>query len=202
MFESQMAYLHHQGYRVIHLADIYDFLQGQGSLPKKAVVITIDDGFKSTYTIAYPILKKYGFPVTLFVYSNFISLPGSLSWNQMSEMVNSTLVDIQSHLKTHANLALAQANESSEAYEHRIQQEIQHTARQIKQHLNLPAHTFSYPYGDTNDIVVEQLKKSVFRMAATVQRGGNACFADPLRSCLKNLRTYKNNDLGCHMQSI
>lgn len=181
MFEAQMAYLQHQGYRVIRLSDMHAFLQGHGSLPKKAVVITIDDGFKSAYTIAYPILKKYGFPATLFVYSSFIGLPGGLSWTQMREMVDSSLIDIQSHSKTHTNLALKQADESPEAYERRIQQEIQHPARQIKRHLQLSVHTFSYPYGDANDIVVEQLKKSAYRMAATVQRGGNACFADPLR---------------------
>ncbi len=186
MFESQMAYLHDQGYRVIRLSDIYAFLQGEGSLLKKAVVITIDDGFKSTYTMAYPILKKYGFPATLFVYSDFIGLPGGLNWSQMREMVASFLIDIQFHSKTHGNLALTQKDESRVAYERRIQQEIQHTARQIERHLKIDVHTLSYPYGDTNDIVVEQLEKYAFRMATTVQRGGNACFADPL-SLLRTL---------------
>ena len=57
-----MEYLAQNGYHVLPLARLEDFLAGKTPLPRKSVVITIDDGYRSTYEIAYPILKKYGFP--------------------------------------------------------------------------------------------------------------------------------------------
>jgi hypothetical protein len=70
-FEKQMDYLATHNYSVISLSELLAGLKA-GQLPPKPVIITIDDGFKSTYTLAYPVLKKYNFPATLFIYTNFI----------------------------------------------------------------------------------------------------------------------------------
>ena len=179
MFDAQMAYLKAQDYRVIRLSHLQAFLQGRSPLPLRAVAITMDDGYKSVYTIAYPILKKYDFPATVFVYSDFIGSQRGLAWQDMRDMVASGLIDIQPHSKTHHSLVLREAEEDDAAYAHRIEQEIRHPAEIIRQHLRLPIHTFSYPYGDTNDDVIAWVKKHNYDIAATVQKGGNAFFADP-----------------------
>ena len=70
-FEKQMDYLAVHNYSVISLSELLTGLR-DGQLPPKPIVITIDDGFKSTYTLAYPILKKYNFPATLLIYTDFI----------------------------------------------------------------------------------------------------------------------------------
>ena len=57
-FERQMNYLYEHGYTTIHLNQLEDFLDGKIQLPAKTVVITMDDGYRSNYEIAYPILKK------------------------------------------------------------------------------------------------------------------------------------------------
>ncbi|GAI07000.1 unnamed protein product, partial [marine sediment metagenome] len=72
-FEKQMNYLATHNYSVISLSELIKGLR-DGQLPPKPVVITIDDGFKSSFTLAYPILKKYNFPATLFLYTNFGSV--------------------------------------------------------------------------------------------------------------------------------
>ena len=82
-----MEYLARNGYRVIPLAQLARFLDGKEPLPRKSVVITIDDGYRSTYEIAYPILKKYGFPATVFLYSDFVGAADAMTWAQMKEMV-------------------------------------------------------------------------------------------------------------------
>ena len=57
-----MGLLKEKGYRVISMDQFFDFLEFKASIPPKSVVITIDDGWLSAYEIAFPILKKYGYP--------------------------------------------------------------------------------------------------------------------------------------------
>ena len=58
-FDAQMRYLAQNGYTVIPMAKLASFLEGRTALPRKSVVVTIDDGYRSTYDIAWPILRKY-----------------------------------------------------------------------------------------------------------------------------------------------
>jgi len=55
-FEQQMRYLKAQGYRVISLSDFIDWLQLKRQLPKRAVVLTFDDGYRAFREYAYPVL--------------------------------------------------------------------------------------------------------------------------------------------------
>jgi peptidoglycan/xylan/chitin deacetylase (PgdA/CDA1 family) len=57
-FEAQMRFLRENGYRVIPLEDLFEFLQFRRQIPARSVVITFDDGWRSVYDIAWPILKK------------------------------------------------------------------------------------------------------------------------------------------------
>ena len=75
VFDEQMAYLKNHGYRVISMGELIGFLQLEQAIPEKAVVITIDDGYRSTYDIAFPILQKYGFTAALFIYTDFVDIP-------------------------------------------------------------------------------------------------------------------------------
>src|SRR5438477_12938037 len=66
-FHQQMRYLAMTGYHVISLQELRDYMSGKReSLPKNAIVITIDDGWRSTYTEAFPELQKRKFPFTVF----------------------------------------------------------------------------------------------------------------------------------------
>lgn len=192
-FNAQMAYLKAQDYRVIPLTELIAFIQGHKPLPRRAVVITIDDGFKSAYTIAYPVLQKYDFPATLFVYSDFIGSARGLSWQEMREMVASRLIDVQPHSKSHTNLGLRKPTEDGAIYAQRVAREILFSAQQIQYHLKIPIHTFAYPYGDANDLVIARLQERHYQMGVTVQRGGNPFFADPFR--LRRTMIYGNQNL-------
>src|SRR5437879_3061261 len=67
VFRQQMRYLAMTGYAVIPLRDIYEYAAGnRATLPKNAVAITIDDGWRSTYTEAFPELTRRHFPFTVF----------------------------------------------------------------------------------------------------------------------------------------
>ncbi len=110
-FEKQMNYLATHNYSVISLSELLKGLKN-GQLPPKPVVITIDDGFKSTFTLAYPLLKKYNFPATLFIYTNFIEKnSNSLTWGEIKEMTENNL-EIGSHTLSHCNLLQYKENEN------------------------------------------------------------------------------------------
>jgi len=123
-FEAQMDYLAKNGYQVIPLSRLIGFLERGEPVPRKSVVLTIDDGYRSTYEIAFPILRKHGFPATVFLYGDFVGAPDALTWPQMKEMEASGLVSIQPHSKTHANLTLRLPGETDAKYRERMRSEI------------------------------------------------------------------------------
>lgn len=179
-FAQQMDYLARNGYNVIALKDVPAILRGELPMPPKAVAITIDDGYRSTYEVAFPILARHGFPATVFLYTDFAGLPAAMNWAQMKEMSASGLIDIQPHSKTHSNLTLRQDGESDRAYAERLKQEIDVATSQIERRLGQSIHSFAYPYGDANETVTELVSKRGIAVAFTVSPGGNPFYAYPL----------------------
>ena len=78
------------------------------SIPPRSAIITLDDGWNSTYEAAWPILKKFGYPFTLFIYTDYVkggpkSGGGSLTWSQLAELRDAG-ADIESHTVSHHDL--------------------------------------------------------------------------------------------------
>ena len=192
-FEEQMRYLRDNGYRVITLDEFFEFLDLKRQIPRKSVVITIDDGWRSTYDIAFPILKKYGYPATLFVYTDMISGSSkTLSWDLLEKMSHGG-IDIQCHTKSHRNLITKDYQESFRDYFDILKKELMDSSGIIKKHLNKDVKYLAYPYGDTNHLVVALLRKLGYRGALTVERGSNPFFIHNYR--IKRSMIYGNHDL-------
>jgi peptidoglycan/xylan/chitin deacetylase (PgdA/CDA1 family) len=180
-FEEQMAFLKRNGYRVITLDDLFDFLDRKRPIPRKSVVITFDDGWRSMYEIAYPILKKYGYPATLFVYTDLIHPSNAtLDWAKIREMARNG-IDVQGHSKTHRNLGKMEDGESLQAYFATVKADLIESAKIIKRQLDKDVKYLAYPFGDTNSLVIAMLGKLGFRGAFTVVRSANSFFADNYR---------------------
>lgn len=192
-FEAQMRYLRDNGYTVVPLPRLVDYLDGRIALPKKSVVITIDDGYRSTYEIAWPILKRYGFPATVFLYTDFVGAGDALSWTQMKEMTTSGLIDVQPHSKTHSNLTMKLADENEARYRERVRREVEAPIEAIRDRLGEPTVSYAFPYGDVNDTVVEFLHAKKVSIGVTVTPGGNAFFAPPVM--LRRSMIFGGDDL-------
>lgn len=177
-FEEQMEYLKRNGYRVVTLQDAAAFLRGERSLPRKSVVLTIDDGYQSAYRIAYPVLAKYGYPATVFIYSDYIGR-GGLTWAQMQEMEQSGLFTFQPHSQTHANLTLRMPDESLADYRSRLGDEVEEPGRALRKRMSNPVIGYAYPFGAVNRDVVDELKRNGYELGTTVRRGSNPFFAFP-----------------------
>jgi peptidoglycan/xylan/chitin deacetylase (PgdA/CDA1 family) len=192
-FAAQLDYLASNGFHVVRLSELADFLNGKRALPERSVVITIDDGYASTYEYALPLLKKHAFPATVFIYTDFIGARDALTWEQMREMVASGLVDIQSHSKTHANLSYRLAGESDEGYRKRLDKELGVPRQLLQGKLTAPVVSFAYPYGDASAVLVDRLAKADYRLAVTVNPGSNGFFAHPLM--LQRIMIFGDHDL-------
>lgn len=70
-FEQQIRLLVRR-FKVVDLAEIVAWVKRSGVVPKNCVSITVDDGYKDFYLYAYPVLKKYNLPATVFLTTGFV----------------------------------------------------------------------------------------------------------------------------------
>jgi len=172
-FRRQMELLKTEGYRSLTGAQLLDYLNGRRPVPPKSVLITIDDGFRSTYSVAFPVLKRLGFTAVLFLYPKYIgSGRTAMTWAQVREMAGAGF-DIGSHTMTHVSL-LARENESATAYEKRLAYELEESRRVLEEKAGVPVNLFAYPYGHYDGIVASAVAHAGYEAAFTVIRGGNA----------------------------
>lgn len=92
VFESQVRHIAHH-YNPVSMTDLVKGLRGETPLKPNSIAITVDDGYYDFYTIAYPILKKYQVPATVFVTTKFVDggfwlWPDKISYalNSLSEI--------------------------------------------------------------------------------------------------------------------
>jgi peptidoglycan/xylan/chitin deacetylase (PgdA/CDA1 family) len=177
-FREQLTYLKENNYRVIPLKHLQGFLRGEQALPKRAVVLTIDDGHRSIYETAFPLLKEFGYPVTLFVYTDFIG-KGGLRWKELEEMVAGGLVDVQPHSKSHDNLTKRRFGEDRAHYQRRLRSEVNEPTALLRRKLNRKVISYAYPYGDTNQKIIDELRVNGLHLGLTVQPRSNPAFSYP-----------------------
>jgi len=177
-FEKQMDYLAAHNYSVISLSELLKGLR-TGQLPIKPIVITIDDGFKSTYILAYPVLKKYNFPATLFIYTNFIEKnSGSLTWGEIREMTKNN-IEIGSHTLSHCNLLKYQKNDNYETYLARIRREIFLSKEILESKIGGKVKFFAYPYGVYSPIIKNLVIQADYEGILNVNSMNNTLNAHP-----------------------
>jgi len=82
-FRSHLEYVRRH-YRVLSLETLVAAYQRDAPLPARALVITIDDGYRSNYTLAHPVLREYGLPATIFLTTGFLD-GADLQWSDRLE---------------------------------------------------------------------------------------------------------------------
>jgi peptidoglycan/xylan/chitin deacetylase (PgdA/CDA1 family)/nucleoid-associated protein YgaU len=178
-FDAQIKQLHADGFYTLSLTDFAAFTAGRRQLPRRSVLLTFDDGYKSFVQYARPILKDYGFGATLFVYSDFIGAGSALSWQELRSLSEQGF-DVQAHSKTHGNLRRKEG-ESEAAYAKRIEAELAFPLTLYKKNLPRPVDALAYPYGEMDDDLIPYVVKYGYSVAFTVRRQSNAAFVSPLK---------------------
>lgn len=182
-FRQHLRYLEMTGYNVIPLRHLHEYVTGQrASIPKNAVVITIDDGWRSTYTEAFPELQKRKFPFTVFIYPNIIGkTANALTWKQIREMAEAG-VDIQSHSLTHPYLTKRRHRSKGEkAYGEWLVRELAGSRKVLEKETGRKVQFLAYPYGDYDDRVASASARAGYAAALTCDFGRVKKGSDPLR---------------------
>lgn len=167
-FCQQMQYIKDAGLAVITMQDFLDWLLGDRCLPERCVLITIDDGWRSVYTDAYPVLKEYGYPFTLYLYTTYLSGRGqSMTPDMIREMMESGAT-IGSHSTTHLYPSQwKRYAQDSPEYAAQLKQEFPDSIDKIKS-LFGNCSTFCYPGGYYTQPMLESLQTSGISAAFTV----------------------------------
>lgn len=91
-FEAQMQYIS-ENYHPISLPTAVEHLIEKKPLPPHSIAVTFDDGFKNNFTIAYPILKKYNIPATIFITTSLIKRTGDFEGFIWTDYIQSLLLE-------------------------------------------------------------------------------------------------------------
>ncbi len=170
--EAQIKWIQDNGYTIVPLKEVVAYLQGKrASLPAKAVVITVDDGWKSAYTYLLPLAKKYNIPVTLFIYPQTISSgQNAMNWEELKEMQQSQLFDIQAHTYSHPNL-------SPDAYAAYVKKELTSSKEILEKKMGTKVTLLAWPFGIYNSDLEKQAADAGYDMAFTIDaRTANKSF--------------------------
>lgn len=166
-FRAQMQTLVDNDIPVISLGDFLAWRRGEKNIPPFSVIITIDDGWKSTYTLALPVLREFGFPFTIYLYTDFLNGGGkTLTYDQIYEMVDAG-AEIGSHSVSHQDLR-RQGRRSDEMQTADLKEQVGGSRRILNERLGIDPVTFSYPYGTYNDKVVAAAEEAEYEAMVTV----------------------------------
>ena len=156
-FAYQLEYLKKHHYNVWPLSKIIITLREGKTLPPKTVALTMDDAYESVYTRAFPLLKKYHFPFTVFVNTEPVDnhYGAFMTWGQMREMQQNG-AEFGNHTKTHPSFVSFLSLGRKKMYE-KIADELAGAQTRLEKELgnSYRAHLkmLAYPYGEyTNSI--------------------------------------------------
>lgn len=158
-FREHLQMLKDEGFTVVDLADALNKLQAGLSITDKAVAITFDDGYHNIYDNAWPLLKEFGYPFTLFVATDAIDQGFSdmMTWDQLRDLSKDDDVTIANHSTDHGYLVrhhrrdqrwLASTQANIESAQERLHAELG----------DEPPKWFAYPYGEFTNTLAERLK--------------------------------------------
>lgn len=144
-FTAQMQWLHANGYEAVSVEQIAAAMRGEATLPEKRVAITFDDGWKSQFTQAKPVLDAVGYKATFYLVTSYVGRPQAyMSWDDVRRLAAEGHW-IGSHSVTHRWLTRLPASEMT--------RELVESRNAIAAQTGVSVTTLSYPYGARSRVV-------------------------------------------------
>ncbi len=155
-FRAQMQAIKDSKIPVISFSEMMAWKRGEKNIPEEAILITMDDGWEGVYTYAYPVLREFGFPFTVYLYKNYVGGAGrSMSWEQIKEMMQHGC-EVGSHSVSHASLKSPPKNLKTDADKQQwVLSELKDSREFLEQNLHIKCLSFAYPYGSFDDAILE-----------------------------------------------
>ncbi len=197
-FRRHMECLAENKIRVLSLLEAVSILKHRSTLPRNAVALTFDDGFRNFLSSALPILKSFQFPATVFLVtgrsgkdnqwlgqSSDVPRLELLDWQEVREASRQG-VDFGVHTITHPNLARLSREE--------LAREIIEPQRVISEQVGSRPRLFAYPYG-IHTPAAEQIIRQTYEAACSVEMGFASCESHPYRLPRIDMYYFSRNDL-------
>lgn len=185
VFRKQMQALQTLGHPIITLEQFCAWKSEQASLPsERAFLITIDDGWKSVYTEAWPIFRDLKIPFTLFLYKNYIDGgERALSTAMIEEMLSSGLCSIGSHSVTHPfpSRFRAAKNKGPKAHQKFLNTEFGESKIFLEEKFGRPITTYAYPGGYVTQAMLPIAQAQGYEFLFTVNPGMTRLSSDNLQ---------------------
>jgi peptidoglycan/xylan/chitin deacetylase (PgdA/CDA1 family) len=163
-FARQMEFLRAHQYRVLDLGTYIRLLKEGKPLPRKAVIVTFDDGYDDNFTNAYPVLRKAGFPATIFVQTAAVGKPGYLTTEDL-RILSDGGVEIGGHTVNHAFLP--------DLDEEAMRREIFDCKTALEEMIGKPVRLFAYPGGGWNAAAARLVREAGYEGAVATKRAPN-----------------------------
>lgn len=147
-FEEHLALLKNNNFSVMRLDEAISRIQNGEALPEKAVALTFDDAYRNVYTNAFPLLKTYNFPFTVFVATDAVDQgrTDTATWEQLREMKKWGAI-IANHSKDHDYFVRHRSLGAQ--WRASVQQNIEHAQRRLIAELGSDTPLWiAYPYGE------------------------------------------------------
>lgn len=183
-FERQLTLLARHRFRIVSLEEVASGLDEGRSIPRHSAVLTFDDGYEETCTVAWPLLRRFGFPATVFVTPAEVGLPGFATWEQVARMARDGMT-IGSHTMHHSYLPLVS--------EDRLIEELVESKRVIEQRIGRAVDFLSYPVGGFTPQAQAVIQRAGYRAACTTNRTVSRAVLDRYA-----LRRIKVTERDCH----
>lgn len=162
-FRGHLEYLRDNDFQVVGLDMMVEALRNGEELPDRAVAITFDDGYLSIYETAFPMLRSFGFPFTLFLSTGPIDrqLRDYMSWEQIGEM-SAAGVLIANHMVDHPHMLDRREGENDAQWIERQREELLRAEQIIEQRTGQSHRYLAYPYGEYDVAIKELLRELDF----------------------------------------
>lgn len=187
-FEDQMNALIDAGYETVTDADIVEYRDNPDfNLPKKPILVTFDDGYRSNYEYAFPIMKELGLRGSVYpnVERNDTEQDWFLTWEQMEEMQRSGVINIQTHSydqhhhiegkdgEKEAVYITKKPAEDKDKYRERIRADLKLATNRLEEELGHEVHSFAFPFGRYNDTLIDVAKDKGYDLFITTNYNVN-----------------------------
>lgn len=133
-------------------------------MPEKVIIITIDDGQIGCYADAFPVLKKYQIPATIFIVNKLVGTEDYFSWEQAKEMYDTGLVKIHCHGYNHS--------EYSSVGKEKLVSDYTKSHQEIEEHMGEKVQKImAYPAGKSSEDTIKWLKGIGFEIQVQTKYG-------------------------------
>jgi peptidoglycan/xylan/chitin deacetylase (PgdA/CDA1 family) len=153
-FRHQLEWLDEQGYEAVTLEEVEDAWYRGGTLPKKPVVLSFDDGYRPQFTFALPQLRKHGWPGLL----NLKAEGSDLYESNVKAMIAAGW-ELAAHTIHHLDL--------TELGPEELEEEVAGSREMLQREFHVPVKNFCYPAGAFDSTVIEAVEAAGYEGATT-----------------------------------